>query len=238
MDPLTGSAVNAVVSESVKRIDKLIDLARQAKEAELNRVLRFFDAAAMAVQALEQESDSILTEAYTCDLNDPKRLKHLQVRLQTFLHEDNIRPRLRRAIAGLEECHTTMSKEASNALAWPWKKKDRQQAILDFSSSMTSLLDYLNRLDQELGYLPFGTGPRARYLSQIDSLVRQTVDGVAAGSIDAAGLDAMRETIRSVVQEARSDPTKAGWGPFLDGIASTRNHIRRAFKPTFGVPIE
>ena len=135
------------------------------------RVLLYLDAARVAVQSLGFERQQILTAMRRVDLRDGAAVEVLWLRLDSYLHEDRIRPQLEAAIGGLEGCRPVIEKQSSGLV---WRKADKQAALSSFVAT-------LNRLDNLLGklvsnFLPGRSGMGVQTLREPDELLTKLRD--------------------------------------------------------------
>ena len=155
MDPLLGKTALDV---AVDRATDLLRSAKERREEDVARCLGYLDAALAAIEGLEQEYDAILVEAGLVG-GDPARITALERRIDTYLKVDRLRPRLHDAIVGLDFYCGEFETAAAKFLQWPWKRSDRARAADEFRTLLSSLRDYLRRLEQEgLDFRGAGTG--------------------------------------------------------------------------------
>ena len=106
-------------------------------------ILLYLEAAQAAVSSLGLARQRILSEVRLCDVGDSEQLKSLWTRLDRYLHQDNIRPLLVKAVVGMNACRVPIEKEAR--AAW-WRGHDKKSAVTEFSKTQSTLENELQML--------------------------------------------------------------------------------------------
>ena len=88
------------------------------------------------------------------------------MRLDLYLHVDNIRPQLEISIRGLGACYQTIENEAKGA--W-WRKRDKEAAVKTFLNTLSELVNLLQRLTSD--FFPGGSGMGVETLVPIYKLI-------------------------------------------------------------------
>jgi hypothetical protein len=133
--------VGTEIAKVIKKAQAAPDVAR--------RVLLYLESAQAAISALGLERQRILSEVRVCDVGDPQQLKSLWTRLDSYLHEDNIRPLLKKAVIGMNACRLSIEKESE--AGW-WRRHDKKAAVTEFSKTLNELESELQSL--RLNFLP------------------------------------------------------------------------------------
>jgi hypothetical protein len=103
MNPDTLLETAGNLAEVSKVVCELIARAAARPRVEL-RVLDYLEAARQSVSALGRERQGILADLRRCDLRDPASVAAVRMRLDAYLHQDVMRPRLVEAHGGLMGC--------------------------------------------------------------------------------------------------------------------------------------
>lgn len=133
--------LTAAVSAARSLLDLAKELAvlikRALSTADLRqRVLLYLEAAHGAVWGLGMERQQILTDARRCEVQNTTQVEALWKRMDTYLHEDHIRPQLQDAIDGLRGCNASI---AAQAQGFSWRKRDKQAAVETFTRTLSEL---------------------------------------------------------------------------------------------------
>jgi hypothetical protein len=98
--------------------------------------------ASEAIFGLENEYTGILNTARNSNRDD----QLLRTRLKNYLTQDYIYHHLRSALDDLERCRGQQRRSADTFLQWPWKRKDRQEAVAAFAELLEEFNKYYNNL--------------------------------------------------------------------------------------------
>ncbi len=136
------------------------------------RVLLYLRTVQQAVGALGTERQQILTDARRCSAQNARQIRALWTRMDSYLHEDHIRPQLQKAIDGLRGCNASISAEADK-FSW----RDTRNKV----AAAKMFVDTLNELDgllQQLtnNFYPGGSGIGVVTLVPIYELITRLHD--------------------------------------------------------------
>lgn len=222
MDIATAIALSKSLVQIGSEIDKLIEKAQAAPDV-APRVLLYLEVAQAAVSALGLERQRILSEVRRCDVGEPQQLKSLWVRLDRYLNQDNIRPLLIKAVAGMNACRVPIEKEAKSA--W-WRRQDKRSAVADFSEMLSKLEYELQMLSSNfLPGSPSGMGVRTLIpildlISTPDKKVRH---------FKRSEIEAFNEELGRLACQALRDPSHEDWFRLMGKVEALVVELQLAF---------
>ena len=132
MDLITAITTGRSLLELGQDIAQIIKKAQGSPDV-VKRLLLYLDAAKAAVSALGLERQRILSDVRKCDVRNSDQIHALWIRIDRYLHEDNIRPQLVDSISGLRACREVIEKEAKGA--W-WRKSNKETAVQEFTETL------------------------------------------------------------------------------------------------------
>lgn len=190
--------------ELSKEIAGLIKKAAQASTSLELRVLLYLEAARAAVNALGIERQQILTDSRRCDVRNQEQVSSLWNRIDSYLHEDNIRPQLQNAIDGLGGYRDAIEKKVQGLR---WRKRNKQAAVKTFLDTLKELESLLQGLVNN--FYPGGSGMGVQTLVPVFELIGSVRDGSRAGhTIDYEGT---YEKLGELVRDALRDSSHEDW---------------------------
>ena len=216
--PVSFSFVSA--KDIVEAISALIDLAKGSQNTE--RSVLHLDAVQAAVQALGNEQQRILKEARRCDVSNVQQIEYLYDTTLSYLQEDNVRPKLKIAIGGLEGCYPTIKNRAHELL---WQKADIQTARQAAAEHLREVISELKALQNDLVYRPSPqiTGMQPERLWEIFELISKLRDRRFEN------LKVARSDLSELVDQALREIPKAHWTDTLGEVETLKEELRSAF---------
>lgn len=200
---LAGSAAKSVLGLA-KELTALIKQALATPDLQ-QRVLLYLRAAQEAVRGLGMERQQILADARRCSVEDARQTFALWERMDTYLHQDHIRPNLLDAIAGLRGCKPSILAEAQK---FSWRKKgNKRLAAESFIHTLTELEQVYDRLSSN--FYPGGSAMGVQPLIPIyDLLARLCEDHKHKNSID---YDAEYAKLGNLIRKALRHKSHEAW---------------------------
>lgn len=157
-EPLIAFAGKKAIDIAVGKIDKLLQEANDKDKWRVERCEIFLETCSEAIRGLEREYDEILVQASSFQ-GSIKEAKELRKRINEYLHIDKLRDKLKEAIEGLSFYQEAFEIKAKSIMNWPWKKKDKEEAVNQFAGTLKQLHTYLEKLsNQDLPFRTAGTG--------------------------------------------------------------------------------
>lgn len=222
MDIATGIALGKSLMKVGSEIAKLIDKAQAAPDI-AKRALLYLESAQAAVSALGLERQRILSEVRQCDVGDSQQLKSLWTRLDSYLHQDNIRPLLVKAIAGMGACRVSIEKEAKSA--W-WRRHNKEAAVAEFSKTLWQLETELQSLSSN--FLPgSSSGMGVHTLVPIFDLI-STPDKKIRHFTESE-VEAVNEELGTRALQALRDPSHEDWFRLTGRVEALVVELQLAF---------
>jgi hypothetical protein len=219
-----GSAISLGKSlvEISKGIAKLIDKA-QASPDVARRLLLYLQAAQDAIAALGLERQWILSEVRHCDVGDAKQVRSLWKRLDRYLHQDNIRPLLVKAITGMAACRMPIEKGAE--AAW-WRRHDKQTAVAEFSKTLSALEYELQMLSSN--FLPGSpSGMGVHTLIPIFDLISTPTKQIR--HFKDSEIEGVSEELGRLACQALQDPSHEDWFRLTGRVEGLVAQLQLAF---------
>jgi len=193
-DTLLETAHN--LAEVSKLVCQLIARAAARPRVE-SRVLDYLEAARQSFQALGRERQCILADLRRCDLRDTAAVAAVRLRLDAYLRQDVMRPRLVEAHGGLLGCVEEL-RDRSEALAW--RRRDRRQAYAEFAQTLQGFSCLITGLSSD--FLPGASGMGVQTLEPILRFFETLTPGVAGDPDD---------ELARLVDAALADPSHTQW---------------------------
>jgi hypothetical protein len=191
--------------EMGQEIAKVVMRAQSSPDV-TKRVILYLDAAQASVTALGLERQHILTDVCRCDASDPDRVNALWMRLDQYLHEDNIRPQLESSISGLGVCRDEIERQADGA--W-WRKGNKRDAVQTFSKALYELESMLKGLMSD--FYPGGSGMGIQTLMPIFELISRIRDDFRYNRSQDIQLELIHEELGECAEQARRDKSHEDW---------------------------
>ena len=205
MDIGTAISVSRSLLELGQDIAKVVKKAQESPDV-TKRVLLYLESARAAVNTLGLERQHILTDVRRCDVGDPDQVNALWMRLDRYLHEDNIRPQLENSIRGLYACRQTIEKEAKGVR---WRKRDKQAAVEAFSSTLNELESVLQGLSSN--FYPGGSGMGVQTLAPIFEVISRVRDDSRFGRSQDSDVELVHEELGELARQAVRDNSHEDW---------------------------
>jgi hypothetical protein len=171
MDVTGGVAATKTLLSIAAKIAAAVTRANDEKLEPERRVVLYLEVAREAVNALGLERQRILSMARRCNIRKPKQVEALWARLDTYLHEDNVRPQLEKAVRGLQACAEPIKKHTEGI---KWRKRDKQAAVAMFLSTCGELEQVLTELAHH--FYPGSSGMGVGTLLPIEHQLREIRD--------------------------------------------------------------
>jgi hypothetical protein len=161
--------------------------------------------------------------------NWPENIGLVSRQIETYLEVHQLRRRLKAATEGLEPIKNELERKANKFWQWPWRRPNKQAAVKDFAERLRELTEYLANLENhDLPSRPYGTGVAVGPLDQIKSELDDIYRHIRESSSQEVP-EAKKNILRELVQEARTDRSKAGLEPITGKINRTIEELRLAF---------
>lgn len=170
------------------------------------RILLYLDTVWAAVNALGLERQCILSDIRRCDVRNPDQVNALWLRLDRYLHEDNIRHHLESSIRGLGTCSEVIENEAKGA--W-WRKRDKKDAVEAFSRTLNELESVLQGLTCD--FYPGGSGMGVQTLLPIYELITKVRDDFKVSRLQEINLEIIEEELGELALAALRDSSHEDW---------------------------
>ena len=213
---------------------ELATVVQQAQTAPnvVERVLLYLHSAQMAVHALGKERQGILSDVRRCDVADKAEVDALWQRLDSYLHQDHIRPQLQHAIQGLKACSERIEREADHA--W-WRKRDKQAAVDDFIETLGQLETTLQELSHN--FYPGGSGMGVYTLQPMLTLLTRIRQESRTGQQDEDYLNNLREELGEYACVALRDSSHEQWFRTAGAVEALVTELQLAFNYRTPLPI-
>jgi len=182
MVPATGITVKPIL-DVVAAVDAKLSEADALAADDAKRYGALIEAASHVVTALEQEYIDILREAALTRLTDAEEARRLAARIDSYIHGEVLRPRLRRALSGLQAGRVALAEHAERLLIWPSARLARSLALAQYDRLLSELAQYLGSLGDY-------TGPSAVGLEELRAL-RAALDEAGKGDAFRAHVDVL-----------------------------------------------
>lgn len=209
--------------ELAKEIAKVVQRAQDSPDV-TKRVLLYLEAAQAAVEALGLERQRILADVRKCDVGDPNQVNALWARLDSYLHEDNIRPQLVKSIDGLGKCREEIERKAKGA--W-WRKRNKEAAVQDFSNTLSELEFVLQDLTSN--FYPTGSGMGVQTLVPIYELISRVRDDYRLGRFQQTELELLHEELGELALQALRDDSHEDWFRMAGKVEALVAELQLAF---------
>lgn len=206
--PMEISTIGAAIDVGLKLPElgrKLYDLIENAKgpRVELS-ILLYLQVAQRAIRALGKERQGILSDAAGCDVQERTQVEALSERMRVYLQEDNVREPLKKAIEGLRGCRQNIERAAQGL---KWRKRDRQEAVQFFLSTLGDLDVQAQALEHN--FFPEYSGQGLGTLVPVYELVDRIGDDLRRSR--ASDVDADEEKLAELIRDALRDPAQGEW---------------------------
>ena len=170
MELVTAIEAGKSLLELGQEIAKVVKKAQDSPDV-VKRILLYLETARASVNALGLERQRILTDVRKCNISDTEQVNALWMRLDRYLHEDNIRPQLVDSISGLSACRDAVGKEAKES--W-WRKGNKEAAVNEFTNTLDELDFVLQGLTSN--FYPGGSGMGIQTLVPLFELITKVRD--------------------------------------------------------------
>jgi len=218
-------AASPVLSGLIKGLPGLVKLAERASPLE-QRVVLYLRVAQNCVDGLGRERQQILRDASLCNVRKASEVEALWKRMNTYLHEDNIRDHFQKAVDGLRGCHATIEAKAQQ-INWRGKrdKQAKQAAAKEFSRTLNELENQLRKLKST--FYPWGSGVGVKTLKPIYALLTGLRDGHKKKNKD---YDTAEEELRSLIRKALEDVSNSEWLSYSGQVERLVTELQLAFR--------
>jgi hypothetical protein len=162
--------VSTALEIAFEQVSKALERAQDRRNDDYTKCVALLEACSEAIKGLEGEYDAILLAADRL-VADQKNVAALLQRIDDYLFKEKLRPKLIEALGGLIGYDEAFRGIGEQFLQWPWKRANREKAVKEFSSTLTSLQMYLDRLTTE-GF-GGGSGVDVRSLFELRALLEQ-----------------------------------------------------------------
>lgn len=224
MEIATAIATAKSLLDLGKEIGVMVKKADGTEEV-TKRISLYLESTESAVCALGLERQRILTELRKLDVSNAEHVSAAWERLDKYLHEDNIRPVLEKAIRGLNGCHSAIEDQA-NGLRW--RKRDKEAAVTEFSATLGELEQTLGELSSN--FYPGMSGMGVQTLQPIYKLLDDVRKRKKPNEMDAAGLESLDEKLADLVRQALHDPSHDEWVRSTGSIGKLVSELQLAFR--------
>lgn len=199
------------ITTALEQINKVTqEISKQAITKEDSEYYRkWLEVAMIAVQGLEGEYEGILHQAYACNLEDAKQKGELESRINTYLHGESLRPKLKEAIEHLEKGKEILKEHTERLLLLPGTRRTREAALWEYEQ-------HLNQLTGYLGSLGDYTGESAVALDETRLLV--------------AAIQGPQESFHALAAYLQKNRDKSNLFEITGSAASTISGLRAAFR--------
>jgi len=212
MEPASASALSAVVVKAMEEIDKLITEANKIAADDSEHYRKWLEVALRAIQGLEKEYEGILGQAVKSDIASAKRKKELLERINTYIHGENLRLKLKEAIGHLKQGHNVLSKHAERRFQLSKTRQSREEALKEYDLHLQELQGYL-------GSLGDWSGPSAVALDDLKEL--EALLGMASSS---------SKQLQKAAQVLQNSRDKSKLLTTTENAAKTIDALRAAFR--------
>jgi hypothetical protein len=146
MEPTSLVTGTSTVLKAAELIKKMVDDAGKLPPEDAKYYGGWINVASEAIKGLEQEYIDILIQAAHCQFNEPQQRKDLLERIANYIHGENLRPYLKKAIDHLDEGKAALKQHADQWFIWPSVKKNREAALVRYDQLLNELQVYLGLL--------------------------------------------------------------------------------------------
>jgi hypothetical protein len=150
MSPVEGAVILGSVKLALDRIDRILDKSSSASKVFSVSLSAYMEAARAAILGLLNGAEQILSEAATCNTKDSKQVQELSNLIESYLHENHLRPRLEIAIAGIRKCRDALHEQSG--WKFPWIGNRREEVVSQLSELLNNLAEQLESLGGRILY--------------------------------------------------------------------------------------
>lgn len=206
MEPMSTIGEIIDVGRKLPELGKqLYDLIKSAQGPDVKlKSLLYLQVAQRAIRALGKERQGILSDAAGCDVQERKRMEALSDRMRVYLHEDNVREPLKKAIEGLRACRHDIERAAQGL---KWRKRDKQKAVEAFLRTLGDLEVQYQDLTHD--FFPEYSGQGLGTLVPVYELVNRIRDDLRRSR--KSDIDADEERLAELIQDTLRDPAQGEW---------------------------
>jgi hypothetical protein len=229
MDPGTIKAGAVAVSAIVRAGKDLAALNKSAaKAADLQeRISLYMRSVQKSITELGKERQAILRAAQNVDVRKAKQVDAVFSRLDTYLRDDNIRPRLKPAVAGLKGCADRVNAEA-HRLNWRLRtNKDKAKSAKEFINLLENLNGYVEGL--QTNFLPQSpSGQGVMTLQPIHNVLQKVRE--ARKCREAIDYDERDEELTDALSKAYADESNTNWMNYTAKVETLLAQMSLAFR--------
>jgi hypothetical protein len=215
---VAGMKALVAAGEMIDDLLKRADAADGAGE----RLLHYLDAIDEAAGALRREREEILRAARRCDMGDQAAVRDLADRIDAYLDNYVVYPKLERAIAGMNASFETVCK-----LPRLLRRQDKAAAINGLAQTTARLNSLFNDLTCTFYR---GSGMGLLTLRPIAQLLGGLERGPWAPALDADERERREDELNALVEAALDDDTHRQWIRAGGEIETLTEKVRCAFR--------